>query len=522
MANFHIYPALGGVAKYTGKQRQAPYTCVQSRNFWPVDTRTGATLTATRPPQADITFPQYPVNMLAQLNLPSPTAFGAANGVLYKRTGEGTYSTISSSVGVTTGRAVCAAPFFKQLVIANDGTPLHYDNDTGLLIELVATSGFVPTDCRLAMNFQSCIWLGGSPTDALGPHVFAACAADDVHNWDFSGNTVESAYVSTGDNRGLITEPLTAMLAMTEDQAIIGCEEEVWALAGHPREGGRFARISNQTGILGQNAWAMTPRGLFFMSHDGLMLIGRNDYGNLAATQISKQKIPGDLLNIAFSILNPTVCMSYSSRWNAVYITVRSATNPQSWAYFLDTGAFFEQPLRQYPYVMFPFESLVTEKRCGVWFGGESSLRQFDTDGTETITSSQIIGPVAISSNSMEANINNQGAMIFGSGTTDDNATVEIYTGPTGESAVNRALSRAASAYKYSTTVGSVRRNNRNVYPNRRGAYEVLRLDQTASAARVVFEDYTGNLIKGGTNVDNGLVAPILTPPSAPIEIDTA
>lgn len=518
---FYIHPPLGGVANYTGRQKQPPYTCVECSNFWPIDVRTGAALIATRPPQADITSPQYPVNMLTQLNLPAPTAFHAANGVLYKRTVANTYSAISSSVGISTGRAVFAAPFFKQLFIANNGTPLHYDNDTGLLVELVATAGFVPTDCRLTMNFQSCVWAGGSPTDTIGPHVFAACHQDDIHDWDYSADDVSAAYISTGENRGLITEPLSCMFAMTEDQAVIACEEEIWTLSGHPRQGGRFARASNQSGILGQNACAMTPKGLFFLAHDGLMLLGRNDYGNVAVTPVSDEKIPSELKEISYSITDPTVCMAYSSRWNAVYITVRSATVPQSWAYFLKTGAFVEQPLDEYPYVMFPFESLVTQKRCGVWFGGESSLRQFDNDGTEAITSNIIIGPVQISPNSMDASINTQGAVILGAGTTDDDAIVKFHTGPTGECAVDRALT-GTNQYSESFTVEEIRNNNRNVYPQLRGANEVMTISQTASTGRVVFEDYVGSLIKGGTNLDNGQVAPLITVPDIVIEVDTA
>lgn len=522
MANtFYIHPPLAGISRQTGKQRQAPYTCVESKNFWPVDVASGANLTATRSPQRQLAFPSYPCNMLAQLNLPSPNAFAAANGVLYKRNNTtGVYAAISSSYGITSGRAVFASPFFKQLLIANNGAPLHYDNDIEIAVPgtglqpLVATAGFVPTDCRLTMNFQSRVWLGGSPTDELGPHVFAACRADDIFDWDFGAADVEAAYISTGDNRGLITEPLTAMVAITTDQAIIGCEEEVWSLSGDPRDGGRFDRASNQTGILGQNAFAITPRGFYFLAHDGFMLLARNDYGNLAVTPVSKDKIPSSLLNIAYDPLNPTVCMAYSSRNNAVYLTVRNADNPQSWAYFLDSGGFYEQPIQENPFVMFPFESLVTEDACGVMFGG-SYLGQFDRTATEAITSSQIIGPVQISSNSMEANIITQGSMILASGTNDDDATVELYTGPTGEVAVNRAKTRT-DQYSYKDTVGSIRKNNRNILPTLRGASVTMRIDQTASTRRVVFEDFVGKLVQGGTNMDDGQTAPVVTPPNVP------
>lgn len=525
-STFYIHPPLGGIANYTGRQKQPPYTCVRSRNFWPIDCRTGAALTATRSPMGDITAVQYPINMMEQLNLPSPTAFHAANGVLYRRTGEGAYSAVSSAVGVSTGRAVFAAPFFERLVIANDTTPLLYDWNAGseTLVELVPTAGFLLSGARLAMSFQAAIWLGGSPIDSLGPHVFTACRQNNVFDWDYGvgdADDTAAAYISTGDNLGLITEPLSCMFAMTQDQAVLACEEEIWTLSGHPRQGGRFSLASNRTGILGQNACAMTPRGLFFLSHDGLMLLSQNDYGNTVVTPISKTKIPSELLEVSFSLTDSTVCLAYSSRWNAIWITVRDAAVPQSWAYFLDTGAFVEQPLNEYPYVMFPFESLTTKKRCGVWFGSQSHLRQFDTDGIEAITSEIIIGPVQISASPMDASINTQGSLILGSGTNDDAAIVSFHTGPTGECAVNRALTDTAQ-YQSQYTIGQIRNNNRAIYPQLRGANMAMTIAQTASTSRVVFEDYIGQLVRGGNNIDNGEVAPLVTVPDITIEVDTA
>lgn len=520
MATFAIHPPTGGIQNVSGFQTQAPYSCVESTNFWPVDVRDGRMLTATRPPMAeDEAFPEFPVNMFMQLNVPQPTAFAAANGILYKRSSAGVWSNAAAStVGVSTGRPVFASPFFRQILIANTGIPLHYDNDTGLLVELVATSGFVPEDCRLTMNFQGSAWLGGSPTDEVGPHVFAACAFDDIHDWDFSGDTETSAYISTGEDRGLITQPLSAMIALTTDQAVLGCEEELWTMSGHPRRGGRFDRVSNQSGILGQNAWCNTPKGFFFMAHDGLMGVARNSYGNLDVVPVSKSKIPSELLGIPFDALQPTVCMAYCSRWDCIYITVRDSERPQQWMYFLQTGGFTKMRLPESPLVMSAFETLVTDDASGVLFGG-NALRRFDRTATESITSSQIIGPVRTSSNTMDCSIITRASALFAAGTTDDDASVEIYTGGTGNAAVVRAQSRTPQ-YRYKTTVGRIRRNNRNLYPHLRGCAATLRIDQTESTGRVIFEDFVGELEKGGINMDSGLTAPVVTPPTAPtIEI---
>lgn len=513
MPSFAIHPPTGGIVRTTGKQSQPPYTAYSSRNLWPLDVKNGELLTATRPPQTSITAGDYPVNMFMQLNTPAPTEFHAANGVLYKRI-SGVYTAVTSSVGVSTGRAVYAAPYFRQMVIANNGVPLWYDDDNAVtpLVELTATAGFVPENCRLCCNFQGSVWLGGSPTDELGPHVFTTHRFGEIQDWDFGADDELAAYVSTGEDRGLITEPLSAMVSITADQMVLGCEEEIWIASGHPRRGGRFDRASNQTGILGQNAWANTPKGFFFLSHDGLMFMARNDYANLTVTPVSKQKIPNSLLNIDYDLLNPTVCMSYSSRWNAIYLTVRDSVNPQSWMYYLETGGFTEQPIAQTPIVMYPFESLVTDDKCGVLFGGQT-LKQFDRTASESITSSQIIGPVKIASSAMEADIIRQMSVLFGAGTTDDAAVVEVYVGPTGSAAIARAESQS-SIYSFKTTVATIRANNRNIWCNLRGRFVAMRLAQSASTNRIVFEDATGVTERGGVNIDNGLVGPVITLPA--------
>lgn len=513
MATFKIHPPTGGIVRKTGLQTQPPYTCVHSTNFWPLDVRDGVELTSTRPAQSSLTFPDYPINMLQQLNLPSPTAFAAANGILYKRDSTGTYNAISSSVGVSTGRAVYAAPYFKQMIIANNGVPLWYDDDAGTLVELTATAGFIPENFRLIMNFQGTVWGGGSPTDDLGPHVFYTHRFNEVQDWNFSDDDELAAYISTGEDRGIITSPLSAMVAITGDQAVLACEEEIWVMSGHPRRGGRFDRASNQTGVLGQNAWANTPKGFFFLSHDGLMFMARNDYANLTVTPVSKQKIPDALLNVDYDARDPRVCMSYSSRWNAIYLTVRDTVNPQAWMYYLETGGFYEMQIDEPPLVMFPFESLVTDDTCGVMFGGQA-LKQFDRTASETITASQVIGPVRISRDATEATIVRQVSVVFGRGTTDDDAEVSIFTGPTGATAIARAEANQDGPYCFRSTVGEIRDNSRNLWVNLRGSYIALRLDQDEATDKVVFEDLVGVVERGGINIDEGLVPPVVTPPT--------
>src|SRR3989304_4506457 len=109
-----INPPLAGIQRSSGFQEVPPFSAYDLVNVWPVDVLDGHAAVATRPPLQAFESPGLNVNMLAQLNLPSPTIFAAREGKLYKFNGA-TWNLISSTYGVSANRAVSWAPFIKKL-----------------------------------------------------------------------------------------------------------------------------------------------------------------------------------------------------------------------------------------------------------------------------------------------------------------------------------------------------------------------------------------------------------------------
>lgn len=511
---------LGGIRRDTSYQNEPPYSCIDLLNFWTIDVRDGRDVLATRPPQVEFAFPDTPINLVSQLHLPEPTLFAAANGILYKLTDEDaeTWTAITSDEGVTAGRPVDSAPFFKKLLIANTDDALVYDDATETLVLLssIVVSGTAPTDCRLAMTFAGAPWLAGAPDN---PHVFTCGRTNDITDWDSSKEDEGAAFESTGAFLGLITEPLTAMFAFAEDRAIFGCEESLWMLTGHPRRGGRLEIVSSSAGILGQWAWTATPSGqVFFMSRGGLMQIDRTQFGTLIVSEVSKNKIPDELIGLPIDVFNPTVCVGYDSRWNALIITVRG-DRQQAWRYGLKNGSFERMELSEYPLIMKAFNPLVSPDASGLMFAGDT-IRRFDRTGSEEINSLALVGPVEISQSVSQATMIEQAVIMLGGGSNDSDAIFRFHTGPTSQVAGLRAESGAEN-YMHEVTAGAISGGSRRCRPQLAGAGLVFTIEQTASTGRIVFDGLQLQCSDAGLTRDEGLMPPVVTIPTQQINIPT-
>lgn len=518
-----IDPPLGGIRRDTSYQEEPPYSATDLLNFWSVDVRDGKDVLATRPALTEYSETETPINLLANLHLPSPTLFHAANGKLYKlntTTGAWTQVATSATVGIASGRPVDAAPFFKKLLIANTDDALVYDDDANTLVTLesIVTTGTPPSDCRLSMTFAGAPWLAGAPDN---PHVFSCGRTGILTDWDTSQDDESAAFESTGEFLGLITEPLTAMFAFADDRAILGCEESLWMLTGHPRRNGRLEIVSSSSGILGQWAWTATPSGqVFYMSRDGLMQIDRTQFGTLVVSQVSKKKIPDELLGLPIDVFNPTVCVGYDSRWDAIIITVRGTTLQQAWRYGLKHGSFERMELSEYPTVMKEFQPLVSPDASGLIMAG-TTMRRFDRTGSESMNTKAIIGPIKISTSLTRASRIDRATILLGGGSNDTDAAIRLHTGPNAKVATLRAQANSDN-YKHEVTSGDLTNNSMVTLPQLHGTAAVLTIEQTDSTDRIIFDGSELEMSDGGINRDVGLMPPVVTTPSTTINISTS
>ena len=105
---------------------------------------------------------------------------------------------------------------------------------------------------------------------------------------------------------------------------------EAWVLAGDPATG-TMRRISDEVGIIGEDAWCVNHDTVYFMSSDGLYSVGA-DGGGLKP--VSESRLPDELSGLSDS----TCTLTYQHSDRGVYIHLASGVD---WYYDTDGDAFW-------------------------------------------------------------------------------------------------------------------------------------------------------------------------------------
>jgi len=522
MPSLFVQPPLAGISRKFGFQAQPPFSAYDSVNFWPVDAVTGRKVLATRPPLVALTdtLDGSTVNCLERVNgdasqSPQETIVAAAGGTLYYWDGEDWTEVEGDGTpaAIDTGRPVYAAAYLKKVFFALEDTrPAVFDYDDLSLEIATASAGTMPTDCRLVMTWAGCLWLAGNEAN---PHVFSCSATGDPLDWDSSDESEGGAFTSTGDNEGLINQPLTAMFPLSSDKACFAGRESLWVMLRHPRRGGVLENISNIVGILGQGAWCKDDRDVvYFLGKNGLYTL---DPRTLAVAPVSKEKIPDELLNVSSPYLNPTISMAYDSRWNGIIIAVRG-DDQQAWWYDLETGGFHRMMFASYPHVMCRFDPIEAEGQSGVLFGGAgySGVSRFDTTGSEDLHYYVVAGPVKLSASVRQKSKINFAQFLFSGNTTADADThVNIWGGATPEDAVHRYLS-GDKTFHYTRTLETMLANGGRCRPQVSGAAALIEIVGNGEDKRVVWDGVHLDMIDAGRVLS---VPSILDPTNDPAAI---
>lgn len=367
-----IQPPIGGVVRSTGFQHQPPFTAYDSTDYWPLDVKTGRMVTATRPALAGFTAPGTTVNSITPVNghltdKPYISMVATSGGTIYWYDDVGWVSaTGAAASSADTGRAVFGTPYILEAFICKaNSAPIVFNYSSGAATIASADVGAFPEDCRVAFTWEGSLCLAGA---LEAPHVINISRTGNPRDWDFSVSLRDrgGAFTSAGSDEGLLNGPITAGFSHTGDTAIISTFQGIVALRGHPRRGGEPDLISASTYILGQGAWCRTPGDrLYFMTTEGLMTLGPDprDFPK----PVSADKIPDELVGLAYDYEDPTVAMAYDRRWRMVFITDRTAQI--AWAFHVPTGGFHRMSLSNYPYVMHEHRPLITDDRSGVLLG---------------------------------------------------------------------------------------------------------------------------------------------------------
>jgi hypothetical protein len=470
-----IHPPLAGIVQSRGFQKQPPYSCREALNFVPQYALDGSELLAIRPPMDSFVTAAGTVNLLCEVNgtisqSPQRSFVAAVNGQLYHYTGSA-LTAVGGAGTIPSGRAAFAAAFQTSVYIPAV-TPLVYSYTSNLLFTWTATAGTVPSDARIIVPWAGGLWVAGQPSQ---PHVVSGCKTGDPNDWNFAGESPASAFTSIGSDAGAISGPITALVPVTGDSMIVSTPDNMQIWRGHPRRGGVADNLSSTLGIRGQGAWCAGPNGeIFMLTNKGFAV-----YANGTLSPISEERVPSELIGLNYSYFDPRVAMAYCPRFNAVYITNRETENPSAWWYDVKNGGMFKMKLRSNPYVMMRFDAGATGRTSPVLFGGEQygGVGNFNLDGEEAIVGARVVvGPFKLSESPLKRSMISEANIVLGGGANVGDATVEFFTGPTGDSAYKASVNgRSSSMHK--RTVAEVFKNRGRLRPKIADHAAVMVLD---------------------------------------------
>lgn len=154
---------------------------------------------------------------------------------------------------------VSAATLFGKTYIV-DGTqkPLQLNLATPIFEAFVESAGTAPDEATIAVAWRGRLVLSGEDSDPQ--NIFASRVSDPL-DWDYGQDDAGSAWAANLADAGRVGEPVLALIPMSDDLLVVGCEQSMWVIHGDPGDGGSIDKLTDSAGIHGPNAWCRGPNG---------------------------------------------------------------------------------------------------------------------------------------------------------------------------------------------------------------------------------------------------------------------
>lgn len=342
----------------------------------------------------------------------------------------------------------------------------------------------IPTGCPIIAVFRDRMVLAGAP-DA--PQVWHMSRVSDPEDWDTSGVSVDG---DTSDparpvsgvvaDAGQMPEPITAMIAFSDDYLVIASVGSLWVLRGDPGFNANVDNLSRSIGIIQKGAWCHGPEGeLYFLSRQGLYWLAPG--AGSFPKKLSDARLPHDLQNVDTVLSDVTLVYDVDDGGIWIHVTRRDFADSTPGTHFwfnLDLQAFFPisypsssvEPTVGYRYDA----SLPTEARVLVGTKHSKIMRYndaLDEDDFASFDDYVLIGPFMCAENSSHEGMLHQ---LWGALSSDStNVTWELYVADTAEEAVE-----AAKTGNDPFDSGTLTNGNSGRYrPRARGFAAVIRLN---------------------------------------------
>ncbi len=200
----------------------------------------------------------------------SQVLLAACNGNIVKFSrGSGASSDPAGGTGVgmlsTSARWVMAAAGFNRVLWTDGKQYRSYNALTDAVSEWVAVgTGAIIPRARLLTIWNGRAWLAGFENE---PQNWGMSEAGNFDGWDFfpvETTATQAVYGNSPSGAGLCPDIITALIAYSDDLAIVGCDHTIQRLTGDPAAGGRFDLMTDRTGIAFGRAFCKDEKGVLY------------------------------------------------------------------------------------------------------------------------------------------------------------------------------------------------------------------------------------------------------------------
>jgi hypothetical protein len=226
-------------------------------------------------------------------------------------------STVTSPSPVASTGAYSAYVRNGKLLLA-DSVLKEYDPTTGIVEDVTATGGTVPTAQPLVAVYNDRVFLSGAN------NLWYCSRQTDIRDWDYSADMGDIGRPVAGQLSiaGMHGNTPTALIPVDNRFLVFACVNSIWVLHGDPVTG-RLQQVTPNVGVIAPEAWARTPDDtMVFMSNDGIYLwrIGSSS----EPARFSDERIPEALKNLDTS--ENIITMEYDPTGKGVHLFITPST----------------------------------------------------------------------------------------------------------------------------------------------------------------------------------------------------
>lgn len=218
---------------------------------------------------------------LSQVTLSNGTATNdyvlcAFNGTVYlQKPGDVSLTALTGhTFSPTRSRIECCT--YQDVIYISDGVAVYKCTDLATLVVWAATGGGGSVFPVAGGEYPRYIitWRGRvmlSHLDKGGSGQIFWTKQGDPTNFDYGAVYDPTIAVASTTNfkAGQMANPITAMIPINEDVVLISTSNTLNKVIGDPEDGGQMNPVSQEVGVLNQDAWCMVGTTLYFIGTGG-------------------------------------------------------------------------------------------------------------------------------------------------------------------------------------------------------------------------------------------------------------